>query len=286
GWYTLRMPELPELEVVKEVLQRRVVDQIVEGVQAIGGGSAILVRALTQQRLEEAVTGAQIENVTRRGKFLIFELKSASQDSRLFLALNPKLTGRLQLASPKEKRLPKTHLIFSLSSGEQLRYVDQRTMGQLYLAADLAQVPDYATLGPEPFDVSPEEFRDRLKPYRGEIKGVLIRGEFIAGIGNAYADEILWAAQVHPSRKRTELTSEEIDRLYAAMRSVLRAAIEKVRVEMGEAIHLEPRAFMAVHLKSGEPCPRCGTPISLVGANQRITNFCRTCQPGGLIKGM
>ncbi len=280
------MPELPELEVVKEVLQRRAAGQTIEQVQTIGGGSAILVRSLTQQRLEEAVTGAQIAAIDRRGKFLIFTLHPAVQDSRLFLVLNPKLTGRLQLAQPKEKRLPKTHLIFSLSSGDQLRYVDQRTMGQLYLAADLSHVPDYATLGPEPFNVSLDEFHERLRPYRGEIKGVLTRGEFIAGIGNAYADEILWAARLHPYRKRTALTSEEIDRLYAAMLSVLREAVEKVRVEMGEAIQREPREFMAVHMKSGEPCPRCGTPISLVSANQRITNFCRTCQPGGLIKGM
>ena len=115
---------------------------------------------------------------------------------------------------------------------------------------------------------------------------MLTRGEFIAGIGNAYADEILWAAQLHPYRKRTTLTPEEIDQLYAAMPLVLREAINKVRVEMGEAIHREPRDFMAVHMKSGEPCPRCGTAISVVSANQRITNFCRTCQPGGLIKGM
>ena len=280
------MPELPELEVVKEVLRRRVVDQIIESVQSIGGGSAILVRSLTQQRLEEAVTGARIDAIDRRGKFLIFTLDPAVQESRLYLVVNLKLTGRLQLAQPAEKKLPKTHLIFLLSGGDQLRYVDQRTMGQLYLAADLSQVPDYATLGPEPFDVSLEEFRERLKSYRGEIKGVLTRGEFIAGIGNAYADEILWAARLHPYRKRTALTPEGIDRLYAAMQSVLREAIDKVRVEMGEAIQREPREFMAVHMKSGEPCPRCGTPISVVSANQRITNFCRTCQPGGLIKGM
>ena len=280
------MPELPELEVVKEVLQRRVVGQTIEGVQAIGSGSAILVRSLTQQRLAEAVTGAQIAGIDRRGKFLIFDLRPAVQESHLFLAVNLKLTGRLQLAQSQEKKLPKTHLIFALSGGEQLRYVDQRTMGQLYLVANLAQVPDYAALGPEPFDVVLEEFRERLRPYRGEIKGILTRGEFIAGIGNAYADEILWAARLHPYRKRTALTSEEIDRLFEAVQSVLREAIDQVRVEMGEAIHREPREFMAVHMKSGEPCPRCGTPISVVSANQRITNFCRTCRPGGLIKGM
>jgi formamidopyrimidine-DNA glycosylase len=278
------MPELPELEVVCEVLRRRVVGHTLDAVKLIQPGAAIVVRDLTASRFDVAVASATIDAVSRRGKFVIFNL--AKSYTSAYLAINPKLTGRLQLATPADKQLPKTHLIFSLSGGFELRYVDQKTMGQLYLTSDLSQVPDYASLGPEPFDVSLDQFRERLRPYRGEIKGVLVRGEFIAGIGNAYADEILWAAKIHPYRKRTALTSDEIERLYHAMQSTLRDATDKVRVEMGEAIHREPRDFMAIHMKSGEPCPRCGTPISLVGANQRITNFCRTCQPGGLIKGM
>jgi formamidopyrimidine-DNA glycosylase len=278
------MPELPELEVVCEVLRRRVVGQTIAAVQLIQPGAAIVVRDLTASRFDVALTGATIEVVTRRGKFLIFNLSKPY--GSVSLAINPKLTGRVQLTSPTAKKLPKTHLIFSLSTGLDLRYVDQKTMGQLYLTTDLAQVPDYAGLGPEPFDVSLDQFRERLRSYRGEIKGVLVRGEFIAGIGNAYADEILWAAKIHPYRKRTALTPDEIERLYDALQSTLRDATDKVRVEMGEAIHLEPRNFMAIHMKSGQPCPRCGTPISIVSANQRITNFCRTCQPGGLIKGM
>jgi formamidopyrimidine-DNA glycosylase len=149
-----------------------------------------------------------------------------------------------------------------------------------------APIADYAGMGPEALEISREDFRARLKPFRGEIKGVLTRSEFVAGIGNAYADEILWAARLHPYRKRTSLTGEEVDRLYDGMRSCLLEATEKVRTEMGEDIHLKPRAFMAVHMRAGEACPRCGTTISLIGANQRITNFCRTCQPGGLLKGM
>jgi len=278
------MPELPELEVVCEVLQRRVVGQTIDAVKLIQPGAAIVVRDLSASRFDVALTGAAIEAVARRGKFVIFNL--AQPYASMHLAINPKLTGRLQLTSPQDKKLPKTHLVLSLAGGSELRYVDQKTMGQLYLANDLSQVPDYASLGPEPFDVSLDQFRERLHPYRGEIKGVLVRGEFLAGIGNAYADEILWAAKIHPYRKRTALTPDEVQRLYHAMLSTLRDATDKVRVEMGEAIHLKPRDFMAVHMKSGEPCPRCGTPISLVGANQRITNFCRTCQPGGLIKGM
>lgn len=275
------MPELPELEVVTEVLQRRVVGQSIEDVRVDPKGGSIVIRDLTNRGFEQTLIRSSITAVARRGKFLLFSIEPP-----VYLVLNPKLTGRLQLAAPGQKRMPKTHLVFSLSGGDELRYVDQKTMGQVYLTDDLNQVNDYPGLGPEPFDISLAEFRDRLKPYRGEIKGVLVRGEFMAGIGNAYADEILWAAKIHPYRKRAQLSGEEIDRLYQAIQSTLREAIDKVRIEMGDNIHLEPREFMAVHMKTNEPCPRCGTPISLIGANQRITNFCRTCQPGGLIKGM
>jgi formamidopyrimidine-DNA glycosylase len=278
------MPELPELEVVRDVLQRRVVGQTITHVQVVPPGGPIVVRDLTHLGFPQVLTGASVSAVGRRGKFLIFSFQAAS--GRLFLAINPKLTGRLQLAQAAEKRLPKTHVVIDLTDGRQLRYVDQKQMGQLYLTRDLASVPEYAAMGPEPLETSLELFRERLKPFRGEIKGVLTRGEFIAGIGNAYADEILWAARLHPYRKRTKLTAEEVDRLYAAMRLTLTEAIQKVRQEMQEDIHLKPRDFLSVHMKTGEPCPRCGTPISLIGANQRITNFCRSCQPGGLIKGM
>ncbi len=279
------MPELPELEVVKQVLQHHVVGQTIQAVEVMPAGGAIVVRDLTRGGFVEMLTGATITDVNRRGKFMLFSLQPAAA-APLYLVLNPKLTGRLQLAIPGDKRHAKTHVIFTLSNGEELRYIDQKRMGQLYLTDDLNAVPEYKGLGPEALEISLEEFRTRLKTYRGEIKGILTRGDFIAGIGNAYADEILWVARLHPFRKRTQLTPEEIDRLYAAMRTTLLEATEQVRAAMGEAIHREPREFMAVHMKSGEPCPRCGTPISLVGANQRITNFCRTCQPGGLIRGM
>ncbi len=277
------MPELPELEVVCEVLKRRAVGQTIAKVEVTPPGGLIVVRDLTHGGFASTLTGATIADVARRGKFLIFSFQA---EPPLFLAVNPKLSGRLQLADAAEKNKAKTHVVFTFTDGRQLRYYDQKQMGQIYLTGDLAAVPDYAGLGPEPFDVSLEEFRERLKPYRGEIKGVLTRGDFVAGIGNAYADEILWAARLYPYRKRTQLTAEEVERLYHAMRDTLAEATDKVREEMGENIHLKPREFMAVHMKTGEPCPRCGAPISLVGANQRITNFCRACQPGGLIKGM
>lgn len=275
------MPELPELQVVQDVLRKRVVGKQIARVELVQPAAAIVVRDLSTRGIVETLTGAEFRNVTRRGKFLVFDF-----DIPYRLVLNPKLTGRLQLAAPADKVYKKTALILNLSDQTDLRYFDDKRMGQLYVTDDLARVPDFAGMGPEPLKVSLDQFRERLRPYRGEIKGILTRGEFLAGIGNAYADEILWNAGLHPYRKRTQLTPAEVERLYEAIQTTLRESITQVRAEMGEKIHLEPRNFFQIHMRTGEPCPRCGTPISAITANQRITNFCRTCQPGGLIRGM
>ncbi len=125
------MPELPELEVICEVLQRRVVGQTIQAVKIIPPGGAIVVRDLIRRDFAEALMGTVLQQVTRRGKFLIFSLQTAG--APLYLALNPKLTGRLQLANASEKLRPKTLLVFALENGAQLRYLDQKQMGQLYL---------------------------------------------------------------------------------------------------------------------------------------------------------
>jgi formamidopyrimidine-DNA glycosylase len=286
------MPELPELEVVCEVLNRRLPGQVITSAEIIPPGGPIVVRDLTGLGFDVVMRAARIEGVARRGKFLIIPLSTTDdrrQTTPIWLVINPKLTGRLQLCEPKAKKAGPVHAVLRLSGGQDLRYVDRKKMGQVFVTRappEQAPIADFAGMGPEALEISREDFTARLLPFRGEIKGVLTRSEFVAGIGNAYADEILWQARLHPYRKRTALTAEEVDRLYDAMRACLLEAIETVRAEMGEDIHREPRGFMAVHMKTGEPCPRCGTAISLVGANQRITNFCRQCQPGGLIKGM
>jgi formamidopyrimidine-DNA glycosylase len=282
------MPELPELTVVREVLERRVSGRRVAAAALVQPGAAIVVRDLSGAGFEAGLTGVTAGAMRRRGKHLILEF-ATSVNTVLYLIINPKLTGRLQLAAPGEKRMAKTCFVLGLDDGTELRYVDQKLMGQAYLSPlppERAAIPDFAGLGPEPFDVTFEEFVAILKPFRGEIKGILTRGEAIAGIGNAYADEILWAARIHPYNKKSALSAEEYRRLYDGMRATLADATEKVRAEMGENIHLKPRDFMNVHMRKGEACPRCGRPIAEISANQRITNFCRQCQPGGLIKGM
>ena len=282
------MPELPELDIVCEVLERRAIGREVTGIEIVQPGGAIVVRDLALASAGPLTTASVdrcVESVKRRGKFLVFGLGDA-----YWMVINPKLSGRLQLAMPGDRRRKDTCLVVTLrGAGDEpveLRYFDPKTMGQIYVVSDLAKVPEYAEMGPEALEISLQEFRERLRPFRGEIKGVLVRSAFVAGIGNAYADEILWAAQLHPYRKRTSLKADEVERLYQAMRDTLIEARDLVRAEMGDAIHLKPRDFMKVHMRAGQPCPRCGNVISEITANQRITDFCRTCQPGGLIKGL
>ena len=129
-----------------------------------------------------------------------------------------------------------------------------------------------------------KEFQQRLRHFHGEIKGILQRGSFLAGIGNAYADEILFAAGISPFRRRRTLSSEEQRRLYEAVPHVLQEATSVVRERMGESIHLKIRDFLQVHNKGGQPCPRCGGRISQLTANQQITSYCRRCQPGMLVR--
>lgn len=277
------MPELPELEVVCEVLQRKLAGCTIRSVSVAPRGGPIVIRDLTHAGFAEGLVGRHLAGFSRRGKFIRFSLKPDD----LTLVVNPKLSGRFQLCEPKAKRAGPVHVVLAMDPPDlELRYVDDKRMGQLYLTPDVHLIPTFDQMGPEATEIDLQEFKTRLRRYRGEVKGILTRSAFVAGIGNAYADEILWQAKLHPYRKRPTLDEAEIERLHASIGEVLSQAVLKVRKEMGEDIHLKPRAFFNVHMRGGQPCPRCGTTISSVTAHQKITNFCRTCQPGGLIQGM
>jgi formamidopyrimidine-DNA glycosylase len=277
------VPELPELEVVREVLTRRLEGRRIEAVTLAPKGAAVVVRDLTGEGFAGVLTGSTLGAVRRRGKFLIFEFPR----SPYTLAVNPKLSGRFQLCRPGAKKAGPVHVTFHFTvPDEELRYVDSKQMGQLYLTRDTRRIPTFDEMGPDALEIELDAFQRRLRSFRGEIKGILTRAPFVAGIGNAYADEILWQARLHPYRKRTTLAEDEVVTLHQAMRQTLTDSIELVRQEMGDDVHLKPRDFFAVHMRGGQACPRCGTPISEITANQRITSFCRTCQPGGLVRGI
>ena len=144
-------------------------------------------------------------------------------------------------------------------------------MGRVYYVSgdQLDQVPQLNDMGPDVLDAVPvEEFRRRLSRFHGEIKAILTRGRVISGIGNAYADEILFRAKIYPFRKRKLLTEDEVGCLHQVSREVIEGAIPAVRDRIGERIHLKARDFLQVHNRGGEPCPRCGTAITQITANQ------------------
>ncbi|MHB8577578.1 MAG: zinc finger domain-containing protein, partial [Dehalococcoidia bacterium] len=166
----------------------------------------------------------------------------------------------------------------------QLRYVDAQLMGKLYLVRDetLAGVPQYAEMGPDVLDptLAEVDFRRRLRRHPGQVKNILTNHVFIAGIGNAYADEILFVAGIHPYRKRTQLADAEISKLYQAIGEVMDWAIPILAARMRDGlVYEEWREHLRVHNKGGAPCPVCGTRISQITAGKRITSFCRHCQP-------
>ena len=274
------MPEAPDLEVVREVLTRRVASRQVANARVL---RPTVIRSLAAEDFASDVAGRTIEAVSRRGKFLLLALSGGT-----ILAINPMLTGSLQLCTSSEKVYKRTCVVFSLGDDLELRYLDDRQMGLVYYVAagELHRVPRLEDQGPDVLndEITFEEFKARLRRYHGEIKGILTRGTLLAGIGNAYSDELLFAAGVSPFRKRKAFSNEELERLYSSARQVVEDAVVVVRERMGEDIHQKIRDFLKVHNKGGQPCPRCGNLISQLTANQRITSYCRHCQPGMLVK--
>jgi formamidopyrimidine-DNA glycosylase len=269
------MPEVPDLEAIRKYFNRTVAGETIEKVDT---PIPVVIR-VPREEFVRLMSGDTLGEVHRHGKFLLFTLASGR-----IMVINAMLTGRFSVAKPSEKRHARTCFALSLSGGHELRYADQRLMGRVYLATPdtLETLPQFAEMGPDVLSPSLTEdvFRDRLRKYSGQIKSVLVNHKFVAGIGNAYADEILWEARVHPYRKRTQMDDAEVGALYHAMRDVLNWAEPIVWEKMGEGLdYKEWRDHLRVHRRGGEPCPRCGTTISEITAGQRITSFCRTCQP-------
>jgi formamidopyrimidine-DNA glycosylase len=272
------MPEIPDLEAIRSFLNKRIIGVGITSVEALIPHVVRTPRA----DFEATLTGNRFAEITRRGKFLLFPLVDES-----VLVINAMLTGRFQYVRPAEKKLAKTCFIISFDDGWQLRYSDRLLMGKIYVIPidGLASVPMFAELGPEALDVSADEFSARIKQYRGAIKNVLTNHKFIAGIGNAYSDEILWEAGVAPFRKRTEMSDDEVGAVHAAIRKVMDRSIPIVTAKFAEGLdYTEWRDHLKVHRKGGGRnkddgrCPRCGTHITEIAPNQRVTSWCRTCQ--------
>ena len=290
------MPELPDLAVVSDALHAALSGRSIVRAEA---PAPLAVRGTPAELA--ALMGQRLRDVHRRGKFILFELE------RDRIAINAMLTGHFQLAAPVDKKPPNTAVILGFgprkgpprnaarwTSGAawlpandalaEVRYRDPSQMGKVYLLPAGVSRP---VAGLEDRDQGPDAdapeltldvWRERIRRHPGELKSLLRNQAFVAGIGNAYSDEILHAAKLSPFRKRASLAPEEVAALYAATRSTLSNAIEVLRNRVPPTFERQVRDFLAVHLKRGEPCPRCGTRISEVSSRSEATSWCRGCQ--------
>jgi len=290
------VPELPDLTVVADALHAALAGRPIRSAEAPGPLAVRGTPAELAALVDQSVTA-----IRRRGKFLLIEL------TRDRIACNPMLTGRFQLAAPGDKLPAKTAVVLVFgprtahppdaaawargaawlpSDGAlaEVRYRDPTQMGKIYLvpAGIDRPVPGLGPpdQGPDVDDpaLTIEVWRDRIRKHPGELKNLLRNQAFVAGIGNAYSDEILHAARLLPFRKRASLAAEEVDALYGASRSTLGNAIVILQERVPPTFEKQVRDFLAVHDKGGQPCPRCGTRITEVRAGGFITSYCRGCQ--------
>ncbi len=289
------MPELPDLTILAEAFGAALVGRTIDSATAV---DPLVLRATPAELA--AIVDNRLLVVRRRGKFLIFET------DRTTIWAAPMLTGRFGMVPPGAAR-PKGSVVLEFGprvgpspketaawvrgadwlpapeARVDLRYLDPTRMGKLYLVpADAPRdVPGTAPadLGPDADDpaLTLDQFRARIRRHPGELKSLLRNQAFVAGIGNAYSDEILWAARLNPFRRRSSLADEEVSALYAAIRETLGWSISVLRARVAPTFEKQVRDHLKVHLRGGQPCLRCGGTISQVGGRE-ATSYCRACQ--------
>ena len=268
------MPEIPDLEAIRHYLMPRL-----DGLTVTHTDAPIpwLIRSSAEGLA--TIEGHRFGEIHRLGKFLLCFL----DDGRI-LVINPMLTGRFHWVESSAKKQGRLGVVIGFDDGYELRYSDMRRMGRWYLVAqdDLASIPQMATLGPDAMAINEDDFLARLKSRRGQIKATITNQEFMAGVGNAYSDEILWAAGLHPHRKRSTMNEDDLRRLYACMRAVIEEGIAVVDgVVQGEGLGKkeEWREHLKVHRRAGNPCPKCGSEIKSQVRSGSETTYCVVCQP-------
>jgi formamidopyrimidine-DNA glycosylase len=261
------MPELPEVECIVRTLRPHLAGKRIHAVAfrsplAAGGRAA---------ETAEFLAASLITAVLRRGKFVVLEL------DRGFCAIHLRMTGRLVWNGAEG---PHTRAVFTLESG-RLVLDDIRQFARVYSGAALPEA--VAALGPEPFELTPAEFRRKLQARRGRIKPLLLDQRFLAGLGNIYTDEALHRARIHPLQPVPRLSAKRMEALHTAMVEVLEEAIAAGGSSISDYVDGAGRRggfqiFHRVYGREGEPCPQCAAPVRRIVAAQRGTHYCPRCQ--------
>jgi formamidopyrimidine-DNA glycosylase len=269
------MPELPEVETIRNELSPQVVGQSFTGVTVF---DEKLVESGSPEDVNRGIAGQKVESLRRRGKYLIFELSTGRS-----LIMHLRMTGSLLLNPPREDDRY-ARAVFHLSNGSRLVFIDRRRLGRVWMVGDADAA--LGKLGPEPFceDFSAEVLAQRLSRHRIPVKAVLLDQGIVAGIGNMYADEALFAARIHPLRRANSLSSREVVALHNSICAVLRAAIDCKGASVDTYIRPAGEqgtahcGFKVAH-RRGQPCLVCGSAIGWIKIQNRGSCFCAECQP-------
>lgn len=264
------MPELPEVETVVRGLRGPLVGRTFTGVKVLWPKSIKTPVADLQSRLP----GQCIQSITRRGKYLQFHLSGGDT-----LLIHLKMSGSLLVEPDSEPLHPHVRTVFGLDNHHQLRFKDMRKFGRVYLVADPDQV--VGRLGPEPLaeDFLAEDFVALFRTRKGRLKPLLLNQQFIAGIGNIYADESCFLAGIDPRRQVDTLSAGQLEKLYHAIRQALGRGIIHKGASLDEVYPGgEFQEHFQVYGRKGQTCYRCGSPIRRVVLGGRSTHFCEQCQ--------
>ena len=273
------MPELPEVETTARGLRPHLVGRRISSVGQLDWPN--MLPNVDPDRLVPRLTGRLVEAVWRRGKYLVLQLSDGAT-----LVIHRKMTGNLVLRAPLTPPQPHTHLVLSFEDGPELHFVDPRKFGRIYYFHDPAELDRFFAerLGPEPLEgLTASRLAELLRGRKRSLKALLLDQAFLAGLGNLYADEVLWLARLHPRRTAAGLTPDEIGVLADAIREVLEGAIARRGTSLSDYVDAagepgENQSHLMVYGRTGLPCPRCGTSIERRVLAQRGTWLCATCQ--------
>lgn len=272
------MPELPEVETIKETLKQKLVNHKIVGISVRYPN---LIEYPSSQDFEKEIVGETIHDLSRRGKWILFEL------DHYYLLSHLRMEGRYLFRRSNDPIQKHEHISFLLENGEELRYKDTRKFGRMHLIAkeNLYQQKPLSELGLEPWDkeLNAKYLKTKLKTKSIPIKTSLLDQSIITGIGNIYANEILFLGKINPMKSSNQLTLKELDTIICNTKKVLEDAIAQggttIRsYESSEGVHGRFQQNLYVHGKQGEFCSICGTEIIKTIVGGRGTYYCPKCQ--------
>jgi formamidopyrimidine-DNA glycosylase len=277
------MPELPEVETIRRELEREVVGRKIKTVETVGKRS---IRRQTPAQFKAGLEGAKITGTQRKGKYLLLALDNGS-----VLVIHLRMSGQLLRAAVKDPVAKHTHITITFTQGGQLRFVDPRTFGEMFLATPdeiTSEIEELSTLGVDPVEtpMSWVDFGHLMRSKNTTLKAFLTDQSMIAGIGNIYADEILFDAGLRYDRITGSLTTQEIRRLYRSLVEILHEAIKYGGSTLADGQYVDlfgkPGDFQSHHQvynRDKQPCRRCRRNyIVKVKVSSRSTFYCEVCQ--------